>query len=140
MKVNQAMHKGVQQVAPTTSVADLAKLMKSDDIGALAVSENNRIIGIVTDRDITVRALANGRDPSKTTARDVMTANPACCEQNDDIDEAVRLMEKKKVRRLPVTDADKRPVGMLSVGDVSHAVGEKISGKLIGAVSAHHAA
>ncbi|MBI1366714.1 MAG: CBS domain-containing protein [Alphaproteobacteria bacterium] len=138
MKVSQAMHKGVKQVPPTASVAAVAKLMKTDDIGAVAVSDADKIVGIVTDRDLAIRALANDGDASALTARDVMTANPACCTENDDIDSAVETMAGKKIRRLPVTDAKNRLVGMLSLGDIAHAVDDKQSGELIEAVSAHH--
>jgi CBS domain-containing protein len=138
MKVKQAMHKGIQSREPTTPVEQLAKLMKTDDIGAVPITENGKFVGMVTDRDIAVRAVAGGRDVSKLTARDVMSSGPNCCSEDDEIDEAVRLMEEKKIRRLPVTNAQKQLVGMLSLGDVSQAVGQSISGELVKAVSAHH--
>jgi CBS domain-containing protein len=138
MKVKQAMHKGVQSREPSTPVAQLAKLMKSDDIGAVPITENGKLVGMVTDRDIAVRAVAEGRDVSKATARDVMSSGLTCCGEDEEIDQAVRLMEKKGIRRLPVTNAKKQLIGMLSLGDVSHAVGQDVSGELIKAVSAHH--
>jgi CBS domain-containing protein len=138
MKVKQAMHKGVQSREPSTPIGQLAKLMKTDDIGAVPITENGKFVGMVTDRDIAVRAVAGGRDVAKLTARDVMTTGLTCCSEDDEIDEAVRLMEEKKIRRLPVTNVQKQLVGMLSLGDVSEAVGQSVSGELVKAVSAHH--
>ncbi|MFZ5616288.1 MAG: CBS domain-containing protein [Pseudomonadota bacterium] len=138
MKVKEAMHKGVQSREPSTPLAQIAKLMKSDDIGAVPIIEGGKLIGIVTDRDIAVRAVAEGRDLNKAVARDVMSAGAICCSEEEDIDKAVRSMEDRKVRRLPVTNAQKQLVGMLSLGDISHSVGQSVSGELVKAVSAHH--
>lgn len=138
MKVKEAMHKGVQSREPSTPLAQIAKLMKSDDIGAVPITEGGKLIGIVTDRDIAVRAVAEARDLNKAVARDVMSAGAICCTEEEDIDNAVRSMEDRKVRRLPVTNAQKQLVGMLSLGDISHSVGKSVSGELVKAVSAHH--
>jgi predicted transcriptional regulator len=138
MKVNEMMHKGVEWVAPETSVAMLAKKMMQHDIGAIPVGENDRLIGMVTDRDIIVRAVANGKDISKLTARDVMTKGMIYCQDSEDVNDAVRIMESKKIRRLTVLDEKKRMVGMLSLGDVSHAASHDISAVVMKAVSAHH--
>jgi CBS domain-containing protein len=138
MKVRKAMHKGVIWVSPDTPVRELARTMRENDIGAIPVGENDRLIGMVTDRDIVCRGLADGKDVSTLTARDVMTSGIISCEDDEDIEDALELMEKKKIRRLPVIDEDKRLVGMLSLGDVSHAVPEELSGQVLKAVSAHH--
>jgi CBS domain-containing protein len=138
MKVRKAMHKGVIWVSPDTPVRELASKMRENDIGAIPVGENDRLIGMVTDRDIVCRGLADGKDVSTLTARDVMTSGIISCEDDEDIEDALELMEKKKIRRLPVIDEDKRLVGMLSLGDVSHAVPEELSGQVLKAVSAHH--
>lgn len=123
---------------PTTSVTDIAKLMKKEDIGCVPIGENDRLIGMVTDRDITVRGVANGGDLTSQTARDVMTKDIVYCTENEDIADAVHLMENKKLRRLPVINDEKRLVGMLSLGDVAHAASQNLSGELTKAVSAHH--
>jgi CBS domain-containing protein len=94
---------------------------------------------MVTDRDITLRCVADGKDCSKLTARDVMTPGIIYCRDSEDLDEAAKLMESKQIRRLPVIDANKRMVGMLSLGDVSQAASDKIAGEVTKAVSAHHA-
>lgn len=138
MKVKDAMHKKVEWVQPTTTVAALAKRMRDLDIGAIPIGENDRLVGMVTDRDITVRAVADGKDVTKLTARDVMSKGIVFCRDGEEIEDAVRIMEQKKIRRLPVLDDKKRMVGMLSLGDVSHAASHEISGEMVAAVSAHH--
>lgn len=139
MKVWEAMHKNATWVAPTTSISEIARIMKEQDIGAVPVGENDRLIGMVTDRDISIRALPNGRDVSSLTARDVMSPGISYCRTEDAVEDAVQMMERKKIRRLPVIDANKRMVGMLSVGDVSHSGDEDLTGELMQAVSDHHA-
>ena len=139
MKVKDVMHKGAEWVEPDTSIPKLATTMKKEDIGAIPVGENDKLIGMVTDRDITVRAVANGGDMSKLTARDVMTNGIIFCRDDEDLDDALRIMEDKKIRRLPVINGDKRMVGMLSIGDIADAASHELSGEVVAAVSAHHA-
>jgi len=138
MKVRNAMHKGAEWVGPDTPVAQIAKKMRDLDVGSIPVGENDRLIGMVTDRDIACRGFANGKDVSKLTARDVMTKGIVYCRDTEELDDALRIMETKKVRRLPVINEQKRMVGMLSFGDVSHAVSHELSGELMAAVSEHH--
>jgi CBS domain-containing protein len=138
MKVKNAMHKGAEWVAPETPIAQIAKKMKELDVGSLPVGENDRLIGMVTDRDITCRAVANGHDLSKLTARDVMSKGIFYCRDSEELDDALRIMESRKIRRLPVIDEKKRMVGMLSLGDVSHAASHELAGELCAAVSEHH--
>jgi CBS domain-containing protein len=102
MKVKEAMHKGVDWVGPDTPVTDLAKLMRQHDIGAIPIGENDRLIGMVTDRDIVCKGLAEDSfDVRRARARDVMTPGIHCCQEEDDLAKAVRHMEELKVRRLP---------------------------------------
>jgi CBS domain-containing protein len=138
MKVREGMHKGVEWVSPDTPVTTLAQKMRELDIGAIPIGENDRLVGMVTDRDITVRGVAKGGDIAALTARDVMTKGVIWCRDSQEIEDAVHIMELKKVRRLPVINEDKRMVGMLSLGDVSHA-SRSVSAEVIKAVSAHHA-
>ena len=138
MKVKDAMHKGAEWVAPDTTVSQVAKRMRELDVGSIPVGENDKLIGMVTDRDITCRAVANGKDLSKLTAREVMTKGIVYCRDGEELDDALRIMESKKIRRLPVINEKKRMVGMLSLGDVSHATSHELSGELVAAVSAHH--
>ncbi len=139
MRTEEAMHPGVRWIGPDTDLRTIARIMKEEDIGALPVGENDRLIGMVTDRDITLRALGNGDDISSLTARDVMTNEIVYCRTNESIEDAIHLMESKKIRRLPVINDDKRMVGMLSLGDVSHCTSQELAGELVKAVSGHHA-
>jgi CBS domain-containing protein len=138
MKVREAMHKGVQWVSPETKVSELAKLMRDHDIGAIPIGENDRLIGMVTDRDIVCRALADGSDASQLTARQIMTPGIAFCRDEEELAEAVRIMEARRVRRLPVIDGEKRMVGLLSIGDVAHTASRELTGELLHAVATHH--
>lgn len=138
MKVKDVMHKGVQWVDPSTKVSKLAQLMREHDIGALPVGENDRLIGMVTDRDIVCRGFANGKAAGELTAREVMSKGIVYCRDDEDIDDATRIMEQKQIRRLPVINDKKRMVGMLSLGDISHASARELSGEVLQAVSAHH--
>lgn len=138
MKVKQAMHAGVAWVSPDTPAIELARLMREQDIGSLPVGENDRLIGMVTDRDIVCRCLAAGKDPNKATARDIMTKGVIYCRDTEDLDDATRIMESKRIRRLPVIDKGKRMVGMLSLGDISHAASRELCGEVLQAVSEHH--
>ena len=138
MKVKDAMHKGAEWVAPATSVCDIAKKMRDLDIGAIPVGDNDRLIGMVTDRDIACRGVANERDCAKLTASDVMSKGIIYCRDTEELEDALRIMEQKQVRRLPVINDQKRMVGMLSLGDISHAAAHELSGEVMAAVSAHH--
>lgn len=138
MKVKDVMHKGVSWVQPDTSLSAIAKIMKAEDIGAVPVGENDKLVGMVTDRDIICRGLGNDKKPEKLTAKDVMTKGITYCRANEEVDDAIRIMESKQIRRLPVIDKDKRMVGMLSIGDISHSLPQEMSGEVMRAVSAHH--
>ena len=139
MKVSEVMHRGVTCAEPDTPIREVAEMMRSADIGAVPVRDHSGVIGMITDRDITTRGVADGRDLEEMTAREAMTPGVLCCAEDDDIDDAVEMMEREKVRRLPVVDAQNRPVGMVSLGDVSRRIDEDDSGELLRAVSDHHA-
>jgi CBS domain-containing protein len=132
MKVKQAMHKGVHWVDPRTSVKKLATLMRQHDIGAIPIGENDRLIGMVTDRDIVCRCIAAGLDPKTATARVVF------CLDKQELDDAARIMEMKKIRRLPVINGKKRMIGILSLGDVYNSGPRHLGGEVMQSVSAHH--
>ena len=139
MKVKDAMHKGVDWVGPETPIAELAKLMCEHDIGAIPIGENDKLIGMVTDRDIVCKGLARASFDSRlTTARDVMTKGIHCCRDDDDLGKAVKHMEDLKVRRLPVINKSKRMVGILSLGDVGNFAPGDLVSKYVRSVSAHH--
>ncbi len=138
MNVKQAMHIGAEWVEATTPVLTIAKKMRDLDVGAIPIGENDRLIGMVTDRDIVLRAVAEGKPSDKLTARDVMSKGIVYCRDTEAVEDAVRIMEQKQIRRLPVLDENKRMVGMLSLGDVAHSASHMIAGETITAVSAHH--
>jgi CBS domain-containing protein len=139
MKVKDAMHKGVDWVSPDTPVTELAKLMRDHDVGAIPIGENDRLVGMVTDRDIVCKGLAQDNfNASGTTARDVMTTEIHCCRDDDDLAKAVRHMDELRVRRLPVINKSKRMIGILSLGDVSHSASADLLMECIKSVSAHH--
>jgi CBS domain-containing protein len=139
MKVKEVMHKGVDWVSPTTPATELAKLMWAHDIGCIPIGEDDRLIGMVTDRDIVCKGLAsNNFDTRRATARDVMTEGIHCCREDDDLAKAVHHMEKLQLRRLPVINKSKRMVGILSLGDISHSVSGDMLSECVKSVSAHH--
>lgn len=138
MKVKQAMHAGVDWCAPDTPLSEIARMMRDGDIGAVPIGEDDRLIGMVTDRDIVCRGFADGKDPASLTARAVMTQGIVYCTEDQNLEDAVHIMEKRRIRRMPVLDNKKRMTGMLSLGDLSHAAGHELTGELAEAVSAHH--
>ena len=139
MKVKDVMHKGVDWVSPDTPIVEIAKLMQAHDIGCIPIGEDDKLVGMVTDRDIVCNGIAmNSFDSRKTLARDVMTEGIHCCREDDDLAKAIHHMETLKVRRLPVINKNKRMVGMLSLGDMGNfAPADMLSG-WVKSVSAHH--
>lgn len=138
MKVKQAMHSGVEWCAPDTPIREIARLMKEKDVGAIPIGENDRLVGMVTDRDITCRGVSKGGDLDKMKARDVMTQGIIYCTEDEDLEDAIHRMEERQVRRMPVLNAKKRMTGMLSLGDLSQRASYMLSGELIESVAAHH--
>lgn len=118
MKVSEAMTREVRLARPDQSIREIAQLMSEFDIGAVPVEENDRLVGMITDRDIAVRGIAEGRGPD-TQVRDVMSRDIKYCFDDQSIDEVTRNMGDLQVRRLPVVNRDKRLVGILSLGDLA---------------------
>jgi CBS domain-containing protein len=135
MKVKQAMHAGAQWVEPGTPLLELARIMRDHNIGAIPIGENDRLIGMVTDRDLVCRGLAAGLDFAKATARDVMSKGIFYCRDTQEVSDAARTMEQNKVRRLPVINTDKRLVGILSVGDISRTGERGLCGVIVQAAA-----
>ena len=123
MKVREAMTRDVQLVKPEQPISAAAKLMADLDIGALPVQENDRLVGMITDRDIAVRAVAAGRGPD-TPIRDVMSRDIKYCYDDQTVDEATQNMGELRIRRLPVLNRDKRLVGIVALGDFAVEVSE----------------
>lgn len=137
MLVRDIMTRDVQCVQPETSLDEAARRMRDLDVGPLPVcGEDDRLAGIVTDRDITVRAVAEGKDPRSTKVRDVMTPGILYCFEDQDVVEAAETMEDKQVRRLVVLDHNKRLAGIISLGDLAVKTrDERLAGETIEAVS-----
>ena len=134
MKVREAMSGDVLVAAPHQSIRDAARLMSDHDIGALPVGENDRLVGMITDRDIAVRAVADGRGPD-TEVQEVMSREVMYCFEDDDLDEVASNMGDIQVRRLPVVSRDKRLVGIVSLSDVAACEDAKTAGKAVAGIS-----
>ena len=135
MNLEEIMTSPVETVAPDTSLAEVAKKMLALEIGLLPVSKGQKIIGIVTDRDITIRAVAKGLDPERTEVQEVMTRDVFSCPASSDVTEACNLMEQKQVRRLLVIDAANAPIGIVSLADIALHLRREQSGEVLKRVS-----
>ena len=118
MRVSDAMTREVRVCHPGQSICDAARLMAELDCGVLPVGEGDRLVGMITDRDIAVRAVAQHKSPD-TLVRDAMSNEVKYCFEDQHVDQVARNMSDLRVRRLPVLDRDRRPVGVLSLGDVA---------------------
>jgi len=137
MLVKEAMSTKIETIAPKTTVRECARKMNQMDIGLLAVWEDGKLIGVLTDRDICCRAVAGGRDPATATARDIMTRDAASCFEDQDCTEAARIMEQKHVRRLTVMNHKNAMVGLLSVDDLAR-YSHDLAGEVLEAASPWH--
>ena len=138
MKVKDVMHRGVEWVDPETPITEIARKMLDEDIGAVPVGENDRLVGMVTDRDIVTRGLARVKNCLDLVARDVMTKPIVYARADEDVEDALHIMVKNQIRRLPVIDENKRMTGMLTLGDISEKAGRELAGEVMRSVSAHH--
>ena len=118
MKVSDAMSRDVAVASPTESIRNAAKVMAKIDAGVLPVGENDRLVGMITDRDIAIRAVAQGKAPT-TKVRDIMSQEVLYCYDDQDLDEVAQNMSEMKIRRLPVVNREKRLVGIISLGDLA---------------------
>lgn len=119
MNISQVMTPEVKIISPTDSLQSAALLMRENDFGLLPVEEDDRLIGMLTDRDITIRAVAEGLSPVETEVQEVMTTEVEFIFDDYPVEEAARYMSELQVRRLPVVDRDHRLVGIVSLGDVA---------------------
>jgi CBS domain-containing protein len=135
MKVCDAMSRDVQIASPKQSIRDAARIMAKIDAGALPVGENDRLVGVITDRDIAIRAVAEGKAPT-TKIRDVMSQEVLYCFDDQDLEEVAQNMGEMKIRRLPVVNRDKRLVGIISLGDLARKEDAGTTGHAISEISA----
>jgi CBS domain-containing protein len=136
VRVSEAMTADVVTVSPQASVIDAARLMRDSDIGPLPVCEDGRILGMLTDRDITVRAIASGKAPESTRVADVMSPEVVSCLESDDVRRAAEIMQSAQLRRLLVVNGDGRLAGIVSLGDLALQTGdEELTGETLERVS-----
>ena len=135
MKVSDVMTTGVETVRPDQQARDAARFMLQADTGSIPVTEGERLIGIITDRDIAVRGVALGYGP-ETPVSELMTSGVVSAHADDPIEEAARKMGEAQVRRLPVIDDDARLVGVVSLGDLARETDEDTAGQALEGVSA----
>jgi CBS domain-containing protein len=136
MQVKDMMTRGVECIGPEASLQEAAARMKELNVGPLPVCENDRLVGMITDRDITIRCTADGGHPSKSRVRDAMTPDVVFCFEDQDIAEAADTMRTRQIRRLVVLDRNKRMVGIVSLGDLAtEARDDHLSGETLESIS-----
>jgi len=119
MKIREIMTRDVQTVRPDDSIRRAAQLMDQLNVGILPVCDGRDLIGVVTDRDITIRAISAGKQPDRTRVAEVMTANPRYCYEDDPVGSVTELMAGQQIRRVPVVDRNDRLTGIVSLGDLA---------------------
>jgi CBS domain-containing protein len=132
MKIQDVMSTDVETVTPETSIHDVAKIMKDRDCGCVVVTKDDRLIGIITDRDIALRYVTQKPNSEAVTAEKVMTPDILYCKETDNTDDVARNMADNKVRRLPVLNAEKRLVGIVSLGDLASQSNDALCGEVLG--------
>lgn len=137
MRISEIMTRNVHTIAPDQSIRDAAAIMARIDSGALLVNEQDRLVGMITDRDIAVRAVAEGLDTT-TPVRQVMSGNIRYCFEDEEIQHVAENMADLQMRRLPVLSRDKRLVGVVSLGNISSARSSKASTTLLSGVAQAH--
>ena len=137
MLVKQIMTPGMDAVGPDLTLQEAACKMRDSNVGSLPVADRGELIGMITDRDICCRALAEGRDPARTTVREIMSRDVTCCFSDDDVADAAQLMERKHIRRLAVLNRDRTMAGFLSVDDLAHH-SHQLAGYVLDAARATH--
>lgn len=134
MRISEAMTRDVRLARPDQTIQDAAKLMAEIDSGALPVADGDRLIGMVTDRDLAIRAVAQGKGP-QTSVREVMSPDVKYCFDDEDTQEVAHNMADIQMRRLPVVNRDKRLVGIISLGDLATSEGARPAGEALKGIS-----
>jgi len=135
-KCREVMTKDPASCSASETVTKVAGLMKQHDVGSVPVVESDRLVGIVTDRDIVLKVVAGGRNPEQAAVKEAMTPNPVSCKEDDDLEYALRLMKERQVRRMPIVDGGGRLTGIIAQADVATRVNEDDkTGALVEAIS-----
>jgi CBS domain-containing protein len=119
MQLREVMTTDVELITPDVSLKEAAAMMRDGGFGLLPIGENDRLVGTVSDRDITIRAVAAGKDPNTTSVREAMSQGVIYCFEDQSVEEAAALMGEKQIRRLPILNRDKRLVGVVAIGDLA---------------------
>ncbi len=136
MNVSEIMTTDFEMIDATSSLIEAAEKMRSLNVGFLPVREGTRLAGILTDRDIVIRGLAEGLDPGSTQVKDIISSEVVYCYDDDSVEDAARLMEDNQIRRLIVVNHDQTPVGILSIGDIAVKSGqEQLAGEVLERIS-----
>ncbi len=136
MQLKDIMTPEVERLPKDANVQEVAQTMKALDVGMIPVYDGDRLVGMVTDRDIALRVAAEGRDAARTPAHEVMTPEVIYCFEDQTIEEAVQVMEEQQIRRLIVLNRDKRLVGIVSLGDLAtHSESQEIAGEALSGIS-----
>ena len=133
--IRDAMTSNPSNVEMSSSVVEAARLMKSEDVGSIPVTEGDRLVGIVTDRDIAIRVVAEGKDVQGVTVGEIASTDLITVDPQQDLDEALRLMAQHQVRRLPVVEEDGRLVGILAQADVAQQGDDTKTGQVVEQIS-----
>ena len=134
MKVRELMTEEVATVTLATTLNEVASKMKQEDTGAIPVLDEDRLVGIVTDRDIVIRCIAEGKDPNELTAEDILSRDLETIDPDADVQEAARIMARRQIRRLPVVE-DEELIGVISLGDIAVKEDEDVAGDTLQDVS-----
>lgn len=134
MLIKDIMSKNVEIVTPKTPLSQVAKKMIQRDCGSIIVVENDRLMGVITDRDIATRCVSEGHHPAETTAGQIMTSEVLYCRDTDTADGVTKIMADNKVRRLVVLDSDKKLVGIVTLGDLSQHSNYPLIGEALGKI------
>ena len=121
MQVKEVMTRDVQSVSPNATLVEVAKMMREKDIGSVLIADGPDLLGVVTDRDIVIRAIAEGREPGVVRARDVMSDAVFCCTEDTPVEDVLAEMADEQIRRVPVVNGARHLVGVVSLGDLSQA-------------------
>ena len=133
--IRDVMSSNPSAIEADKPVTEAAKLMRDEDVGLAPVVEGDRLVGTLTDRDIAVRVVAEGKDPQSTTVREVASTDLVTIDPEQDLDEAVRLMAQHQVRRLPVVEEDGRLVGIVAQADVARQADDRQTGEVVERIS-----
>jgi CBS domain-containing protein len=136
MLLRDVMTRGIKEIPANATIVEAAERMRSLDVGALPVCQNDKLVGVITDRDIAIRTVADGRDPKATAVSDAMSKSVVYCYEDDSVESAAKLMEEKQIRRLPVFDRNNRAVGIVSLGDLAvRNHDDRLSGEVLERIS-----